>query len=72
MRHDRRSGETVKRRRRIYLTMMGTCILMFLLSWTVVVRFSPTAAAVLSAAALAIPPFAVIVANRSDGGDGDE
>jgi ABC-type transport system involved in cytochrome bd biosynthesis fused ATPase/permease subunit len=61
----------VKRRRRIYLTMMGLCILMFMLSWTVIVNVSPTAAAVTSVVALAIPPFAVIVANRSDGGGED-
>jgi hypothetical protein len=54
-------------RRRIYLIMMGTCMSLFLLAWTVIVRFSSTAAAVVSVIALAIPPFAVIVANRGDG-----
>lgn len=59
-------GTPLRTRRRVYLAMMGVCIAMFMLSWTVVVNFSPTAAAVMSAVALAIPPFAVIVANRSD------
>lgn len=58
---------TLGTRRRTYLIMMGACAVLFLLSWTVIVRFSGTAAAIVSIVALAIPPFAVIVANRSDG-----
>lgn len=56
----------MRRRRRIYLALMGICVLLFLLSWTVIVRFSETAAAAVSVVALVIPPFAVIVANRHD------
>lgn len=58
----------MRSRRRIYLTMMAVCMTLFLLSWTVIVRFSGTAAAIVSIIALAIPPFAVIVANRGDDG----
>lgn len=57
---------TLKSRRRAYLILMGVCAVLFLLSWTVIVRLSTTAAAVLSILALAIPPFAVVVANRAD------
>jgi ABC-type transport system involved in cytochrome bd biosynthesis fused ATPase/permease subunit len=60
----------LKSRRRTYLMMMSVCIVLFLLSWTVIVRLSVAAAAVTSVVALAIPPFAVIVANRGDQ-DGD-
>ena len=58
---------TLRTRRRTYLIMMATCAILFLLSWTVIVRFSGTAAAIVSVIALAIPPLAVIVANRGDG-----
>lgn len=60
MRKNRRS------RVRIYLTMMGICLLLYVLSWTVFVRLSVTTAVVVSIAAMAIPPFAVIIANRGD------
>lgn len=63
MKKDRRS------RRRIYLTMMGICLLLYVLSWTVLARLSVTAAVVVSIAAMGIPPFAVIVANRGDDTD---
>jgi Protein of unknown function (DUF3099) len=64
-------GEAINRdlksRRRTYLVMMGVCLLLYLLSWTVLARFSATAAIVVSISAMAIPPFAAIIANR----DGD-
>ena len=53
-------------RRRVYLAMMGTCLLLYLVSWTVLVRLSKTWAIVVSIMAMAIPPFAVIIANRGD------
>lgn len=62
-------GEEVRRRRRIYFIMMGTCLTLFLLAWTVVRFYSQTLAVVMSLVALVIPPFAAIVANRSDDGD---
>ncbi|MCW2898442.1 MAG: hypothetical protein JWO67_707 [Streptosporangiaceae bacterium] len=49
--------------------MMGTCLTLFLLAWTVVRFYSQTLAVVMSLVALVIPPFAAIVANRSDDGD---
>ena len=56
----------MRRRLRIYLIMMGTCLVLFVLAWTVVRFVSPTAAVVMAVVALVIPPFAAIVANRSD------
>lgn len=51
-------------RRRAYFVMMGTCLLLFILSWAVVWRYSLPAAVIMSAVALIIPPFAAIVANN--------
>lgn len=42
---------------------MGTCLVLFVLAWAVVRDWSHTAALVMSVVALAIPPFAAIVAN---------
>jgi Protein of unknown function (DUF3099) len=55
-----------KSRKRIYLAMMAICLLLYVVSWTVIVRFSTTASIVVSIAAMAIPPVAVIIANRGD------
>lgn len=55
-----------RRRKRIYLTMMGACALLYMLSWTVVVWFSTTWAIVVSLVASVLPPVAVIVANSGD------
>jgi len=43
--------------------MMGACLLLIVLAWTLIWRYSVTAAVVMSAVALVIPPFAAIVAN---------
>ena len=50
-------------RRRVYLVMMGVCLLLIVLAWTLIWRFSVTAAVVMSAVALVIPPVAAMVAN---------
>ena len=50
-------------RKRAYLAMMGTCLLLIVLAWTLIWRFSVTAAVVMSAVALFVPPVAAIVAN---------
>ncbi|NUP52616.1 MAG: hypothetical protein HOW97_35640 [Catenulispora sp.] len=43
--------------------MMGTCLGLIVLAWTVVRLFSTGAAVGMSAVAAVIPPFAVMVAN---------
>jgi hypothetical protein len=45
---------------------MGLCIGLFVLAWAVVRLYSVTAAVIMSAVALAIPPIAVIIANAGD------
>ena len=50
-------------RKRVYLIMMGVCLLLIVLAWTLIWRYSVTAAVVMSAVALVVPPLAAIVAN---------
>lgn len=52
------------RRRRAYFVMMGTCLVLIILAWTLIWHFSVLAAVVMSAVALVIPPAAAIVANN--------
>jgi hypothetical protein len=51
-------------RRRAYFVMMGICLVLIILSWTLIWRFSILAAVIMSVVALVIPPFAAIVANN--------
>lgn len=44
--------------------MMGTCVVLFVLAWSVVRLWSVTAAIVMCVVAMLIPPVAAIVANR--------
>jgi hypothetical protein len=46
---------------------MTVCIGLFVLSWPVMDRYSTIAAVVVSVVALAIPPFAAIIARWIDG-----
>jgi Mg/Co/Ni transporter MgtE len=50
-------------RERAYLAMMGVCLLLIVLAWTLIWRYSTLAAVVMSAVALVIPPVAVIIGN---------
>ena len=50
-------------RKRAYFIMMGACLLLIVLAWTLIWRFSVTAAIAMSAVALVVPPLAAIVAN---------
>ena len=50
-------------RKRAYLVMMGVCLLLIVLAWTLIWRYSVTAAVVMSAVALVVPPLAAVVAN---------
>ncbi len=63
----RRSGLTgplgLSTRKRAYFAMMGVCLVLIVLSWTLIYRFSTLAAVVMSVVALVIPPLAAIVAN---------
>lgn len=55
--------------KRLYFVLMGVCIGLVVLSWTVVDRYSATAAVIMSVVALAIPPFAAIIANAASATD---
>jgi Protein of unknown function (DUF3099) len=50
-------------RERAYLAMMGVCLLLIVLAWTVIWRYSTVAAVAMSAVALIIPPVAAIIGN---------
>lgn len=50
-------------RKRAYFAMMGVCLVLIVLAWTLIWRYSILASVVMSGVALVIPPLAVIVAN---------
>jgi hypothetical protein len=52
-------------RKRAYFIMMGVCLVLIVLAWMVVYRYSIVAAVIMSVVALVIPPFAAIVGNAS-------
>ena len=54
-------------RKHAYFTLMGTCLVLIVLAWTLIWRYSVIAAVAMSAVALVIPPVAVIIANASPG-----
>ncbi|MFI6519650.1 DUF3099 domain-containing protein [Spirillospora sp. NPDC050679] len=54
----------IRSRKRAYAAMMGACLVLLVLSWTVVAHFSVPAAVVMAAVAMVIPPLAAVVANR--------
>jgi hypothetical protein len=58
-----------RRDKRLYLALMAVCIGLFVLSWAVLDRYSVTAAVIVSAVALVIPPFAAIIANAASAAD---
>ncbi len=55
--------------KRLYFVLMTVCIGLFVISWALVDRYSTVAAIIVSAVALAIPPFAVIIANAASATD---
>ena len=50
-------------RKRAYFILMGVCLVLIVLAWMVVDRYSNVAAVIMSVVALVIPPFAAIVGN---------
>jgi hypothetical protein len=55
----------LRTRKRAYFILMGVCLVLIVLAWMVVYRFSIIAAVIMSVVALVIPPFAAIVGNAS-------
>lgn len=56
-------SERLRRRRRWYVALMGTCVALIVLAWNVVRLWSTTAAVVMSVVAAIMAPVAVIIAN---------
>jgi uncharacterized membrane protein YhaH (DUF805 family) len=56
-------SDRLRRRKRWYFWLMGTCLVLILLAWNLVRFWSTTAAVVMSAIAAVLPPIAVIIAN---------
>jgi hypothetical protein len=54
------------RRNVAYAVIMGICLALVILAWTVVRLYSVTAAIVMSVVAMLMPPIAVMVANAGD------
>jgi hypothetical protein len=54
------------KRKIAYAVIMGTCLTLVILAWTVVRVYSVTAAVVMSVVALLMPPIAAMVANAGD------
>jgi hypothetical protein len=55
----------MERRRKLYIWLMGSCLVLIGLAWFVVRLFSVPVAIGMSAVAAVLPPIAVIVANWS-------
>jgi len=56
-------SDRLRRRRRWYVALMGTCVLLIVLAWNLVRLWSTTAAVVMSVVAAVLPPVAAIIAN---------
>ena len=70
MGHDTDPGpQPTRTARRWYFGLMAACIGLFVLSWAVISRYSSLAAVIVAGVAVAIPPFAVIVANVASASD---
>lgn len=56
-------SERLRRRKRWYFALMGTCLVLIVLAWNVVRLWSTTAAVVMSVIAAVLPPAAALIAN---------
>lgn len=56
-------SDRLRRRRRWYFALMGTCLALIILAWNVVRLWSTTAAVAMSVVAAVLPPVAVLIAN---------
>lgn len=60
--------ERQRPRRRLYVLMMGVCLVLILLAWNVVRFWSIPLAVGMSVVAMVLPPIAAFVANRGEAG----
>jgi hypothetical protein len=65
---DQYESRPLMSRNRMYFALMGTCVGLVVVAWTVVRGYSLPAAIIISVAAMAIPPIAAILANAGDEG----
>jgi hypothetical protein len=56
----------MNRRNVAYAVIMGTCLVLVIVAWTVVRQYSVAAAVVMSVVAALLPPVAAMVANAGD------
>ena len=56
-------SDRLRRRRRWYFALMGTCLALIILAWNVVRLWSTTTAVAMSVVAAVLPPVAVLIAN---------
>ena len=57
-------SEQLRRRRRWYFLIMGTCLVLIVLAWTWVRLWSTPLAVVMSMVAAVLPPIAAFVGNN--------
>ncbi|MYT32756.1 MULTISPECIES: DUF3099 domain-containing protein [unclassified Streptomyces] len=57
------------RRHRRYFVLMGVCLMLFVLAWSVVRLWSVPAAVAMCVVAMVIPPCAAVVGNRREPGE---
>lgn len=58
--------ERRRRQQRGYAIVMGTCVFLILMAWTVVRLFSTPAAVAMSVVAMVLPPIAAILGNAGE------
>ena len=56
-------SDRLRRRRRWYFALMGTCLALIIVAWNVVRLWSTTTAVAMSVVAALLPPVAVLIAN---------
>ena len=64
---DRPLGAPSARRKKAYVALMGTCVVLILLAWNVVRLWSVPVAIGMSVVAAVLPPVAAVVANWGRG-----
>ncbi|MER7988228.1 DUF3099 domain-containing protein [Streptomyces noursei] len=58
-----------QRRHRRYFVLMGVCLVLFVLAWSVVRLWSVPAAVAMCVVAMVIPPVAAVIGNRREPGE---
>ncbi|MFJ9618187.1 DUF3099 domain-containing protein [Streptomyces noursei] len=67
--HAHRRLTPPQRRHRRYFVLMGVCLVLFVLAWSVVRLWSVPVAVAMCVVAMVIPPVAAVVGNRREPGE---